>query len=81
MYVRFSNCFSSYVGTQQVCSVWIVSLFLTDKKFSHVFDFLLFEKMDQRNCIRFCIKTEIKCTNTFEMLTTVSEQKTISIVV
>ena len=33
------------------------------------FDFLLFEKVDQRNCIKFCVKTEIKCAKTFEMLT------------
>ena len=32
-------------------------------------DFLLFEKMDQRNCIKFCIKNEIKCARTFKMLT------------
>ena len=32
-------------------------------------DFLLFEKMDQRNCIKFCIKNKIKCARTFEMLT------------
>ena len=25
--------------------------------------------MDQRNCITFCVKNEIKCANTFEMLT------------
>ena len=33
-----------------------------------LFDFLLFEKMDQRNCIKFCVKTEIKCAKAFEML-------------
>ena len=32
-----------------------------------LFDFLLFEKMDQRNCIKFCVKNEIKCARTFEM--------------
>ena len=31
--------------------------------------FLLFEKIDQRNCIKFCVKNEIKCARTFEMLT------------
>ena len=25
--------------------------------------------MDKRNCIKFCIKNEIKCARTFEMLT------------
>ena len=34
-----------------------------------LFDFLLFEKMDQRNCIKFCVKNEIKCARTFEVLT------------
>ena len=27
--------------------------------------------MDQRNCIKFCVKNEIKCARTFEMLTVV----------
>ena len=31
--------------------------------------FLLFEKMDQRNCIKFCVKNETKYANTFKMLT------------
>ena len=34
-----------------------------------LFDFLLIEKMDQRNCIKFCVVNEIKCARTFEMLT------------
>ena len=53
------------------------SLFLTDKTVSRVFwcapRFLLFEKMDLRNCIKFCVKNEIKCSKTFDMLT-VNEQ-------
>ena len=47
---------------------WIVSLFLTDKKVSRVLMcssiFLLFEKMYQRNCIKFGIKNEIQCART-----------------
>ena len=32
--------------------------------------FLLFEEMDPRNCIQFCVKNKIKCLRTwFEMLT------------
>ena len=62
---------------------WIVSLFLTDMKvsrcFSVLFDFLVFEKMDQRNCIKFCIKNEIKCVRTFQMLTVAFGESTMSI--
>ena len=32
-------------------------------------DFLLFVKMDQRNCIKFYVKNENKCAGTFGMLT------------
>ncbi|UYV67946.1 hypothetical protein LAZ67_5002570 [Cordylochernes scorpioides] len=34
-----------------------------------VFDFYLFKKMDQRTCIKFCVKNEIKCADAFRMLT------------
>ncbi|UYV78639.1 hypothetical protein LAZ67_16002243 [Cordylochernes scorpioides] len=34
-----------------------------------VFDFYLFKKMDQRTCIKFCVKNEIKCVDAFRMLT------------
>ncbi|CAD6994951.1 unnamed protein product [Ceratitis capitata] len=34
-----------------------------------VFDFYLFKKMDQRTCIKFCVKTEFKCANAFRILT------------
>ena len=43
-----------------------------------LFDFLLFEGMDQRNCIKFCVKNEMKCATTFEMLTVVFGESTIS---
>ena len=32
-------------------------------------DFLQLEKMDPRNCTKFCVKNEIKCARTFKMLT------------
>ena len=34
-----------------------------------LFDFLLFEKMDQRNCIKFWVKNLIKRARIFEKLT------------
>ncbi|UYV76190.1 hypothetical protein LAZ67_13002977 [Cordylochernes scorpioides] len=34
-----------------------------------VFDFYLLKKMDQRTCIKFCMKNEIKCADAFRMLT------------
>ena len=33
-----------------------------------LFDYLIFEKMDQKNRIKFWVKNEIKCAHTFEML-------------
>ena len=49
--------------------------FITRKKNGSI---LLFEKIHQRNCIKFCVKTEIKCANTFEMLTVASGESTMS---
>ena len=43
-----------------------------------LFEFLLFEKMNQRNCIKVCVKSEIKCTTTFEILTMAFGESTIS---
>ncbi|UYV72344.1 hypothetical protein LAZ67_9002714 [Cordylochernes scorpioides] len=34
-----------------------------------VFDFYLLKRMDQRTCIKFCVKNEIKCADAFRMLT------------
>ena len=46
---------------------------LSDTKVSHVLVcsllLLLFEKINQRNCIKFCVKNKIKCARTLEMLT------------
>ena len=41
-------------------------------------NFLLFDKMDQGNCIKFCVKNYIKCARTFEMLTVVFGKSTMS---
>ncbi|UYV68343.1 hypothetical protein LAZ67_5003955 [Cordylochernes scorpioides] len=38
------------------------------KVFWIVFDFCLFKKIDQRTCIKFCVKNEIKCADAFRML-------------
>ncbi|UYV62215.1 hypothetical protein LAZ67_1008243 [Cordylochernes scorpioides] len=44
--------------------------FRSDKEvFWSVFDFYLLKKMDQRTCIKFCVKNEIKCADAFRMLT------------
>ena len=40
--------------------------------------FLLFEKMEQGNCIKFCVKNEIKCARTFEMLTVAFGEPTLN---
>ena len=43
-----------------------------------LFGVLLFEKMDPRNFIKFCVKNEIKCARTFEMLTMAFGESTMS---
>ena len=56
-------------------------MFLTDKKVSRVLvcsSILLFAKMDQRNCIKFCEKNDIKCARTFKMLTVARGKFTMS---
>ncbi|UYV80226.1 hypothetical protein LAZ67_18002085, partial [Cordylochernes scorpioides] len=40
-----------------------------EKVFWIVFDFYLLKKMDQRTCIKFCVKNAIKCADAFRMLT------------
>ena len=52
---------------------------MTDKKVRGVlFDFLLFERIDQSNCIKFRVKNYIKCERTFEMLTVNFSESTMS---
>ncbi|UYV72286.1 hypothetical protein LAZ67_9002458 [Cordylochernes scorpioides] len=49
---------------------WLAILDLSRKwVFWIVFDFYLLKKMDQRTCIKFCVKNEIKCADAFRMLT------------
>ena len=49
--------------------------------FGVLFDFLLFEKMDQKMLIKFCVKNYMKCARTFEILTVYYEQNINSIVI
>ena len=43
-----------------------------------LFDFLQFEKMDQRNCLKSCVKNKIKCARTYEMSTVEFGKSTMS---
>ena len=43
-----------------------------------LFDLFVFEKMDQRNCTKFCVNYEITCVMTFEMLTVAFGKSTMS---
>ena len=63
-----SALFVCCVGTHvdNISHFRLLMCFRSDKKVSRV---LLFEKMYLRNCIKFSVKTEIKCARTFEMLT------------
>ena len=46
------------------------SIFLWRYVGTHIsHDFCLFQKMDQRICIKFCVKNKIKCADAFRMLT------------
>ena len=40
--------------------------------------FLFYEKMDQRSCIKFCVKNEIEYARTFEMLTVTFGESTMN---
>ena len=77
-YVGKHACYTCW----QYQPFWIVSLFLTYKNVSHslvcISIFLLFEKMDRRNNIQFCVKNEIKCAKTFEMFTVTFGESTMS---
>ena len=66
-YVGIHACFTRICWQYQL--FWIVSLFLTDKKVGRV-RFTI-----QRNCIKICVKNEIKCAKTFEMLTVADLRK------
>ena len=69
-----------YVGN--ISHFGIVSLFLTDKKIIRVLVcssiFYYSKKMIQRICFKFCVKNEIKCAKTFEMLTVAFGESTMS---
>ena len=41
-------------------------------------DFLLSKKMDQRICIKFCVKNGTKCSKTLEMLKVAYDECTVS---
>ncbi|UYV78187.1 hypothetical protein LAZ67_16000409 [Cordylochernes scorpioides] len=45
--------------------------------FTIVFDFYLLKKMEQRTCIKFCVKNEIKCADAFRMLTVAYGESTL----
>ena len=76
-YTRFSIflmvlCWYSYPSlmptSSAILNVNFWQLFCLDV-FWLVFDFCLFQKMDQRTCIKFCVKNKIKCMDAFRMLT------------
>ena len=74
-----------FVGTY-VCYIcwqyqpfWIFSLFLTDKSVSRIFvcsSIFYYLKKWKKETIKFCVKDEIKCSRTFEMLTATFDEST-----
>ena len=59
-------------GTRLQYSFSMFSLFMrgiTVRNVCVLGDFLLLKKMDQRICIKFCVKNEIKCSKILELLT------------
>ena len=71
MYVRFLNFCFCCIGTHDYyigvsCILVYFSIFL------------LFEKMDYRNSIKFCVKNEFKCARTFKILTVTFGESTMS---
>ncbi|UYV70068.1 hypothetical protein LAZ67_7001698 [Cordylochernes scorpioides] len=61
----FALCYHPKSSNLLVSSGWDGFL----RVFWIVFDFYLLKKMDQRTCIKFCVKNEIKCADAFRMLT------------
>ena len=47
----------------------IPQMLLAASQIKFVFDFCLFQKTDQRICIKFCVKNKMKCPDAFRMLT------------
>ena len=76
MLVLMSLTYANKLGRFQ-CSVNFWQLFCLDV-FWLVFDFCLFQKMDQRICIKFCVKNKIKCADAFRMLTVAYGEATLN---
>ncbi|UYV64997.1 hypothetical protein LAZ67_3002733 [Cordylochernes scorpioides] len=61
-----SEIINSFLKGYYECYIHIPRLCL--QVFWIFFDFYLLKKMDQRTCIKFCVKNEIKCADAFRML-------------
>ena len=75
MLVLMSLTYADKLGHFE-CSVHFWQLFCLDV-FWLVFDFCLFQKMDQRISIKFCVKNKIKCADAFRMLIVVYGEATL----